>query len=365
MTWRRRAALGDRAGLSRCVRHLARRQRRDAADAGRRPVARAQRRRSPSSRTRGCADARLAGRRPPALARSRCSSTALRSARNWGIGDFTDLTGPDRALPQRTARPASGLTRCTRCFRIGRSRRAPMRRTAGCSSIRSTSMSTAIPEFAGSTRRRRDRAHCAAPNWSTIAGVARAKLTALRVAYERFRQRRRRARRADFEAFRAEQGEALLRFACFEVLRTAVTPTPWPDGRRRGAPRRATISNAFAARIADACEFQEFLQWTADRQLRRMPGARRRLGHAGRSLHRCRRRHRSARRRRLERSRTRCCRRFSVGAPPDEFNPAGQDWGLAPFNPRRRRDDDFAPMRQLLRAPCAMPAPSGSIMCSA
>ena len=40
----------------------------------------------------------------------------------------------------------------------------------------------------------------------------------------------------------------------------------------------------------------------------------------------------------------------SVGAPPDAFNPAGQDWGLAPFNPRTLPEDDFAPMRQLMHA---------------
>jgi 4-alpha-glucanotransferase len=40
----------------------------------------------------------------------------------------------------------------------------------------------------------------------------------------------------------------------------------------------------------------------------------------------------------------------SVGAPPDEFNPAGQDWGLAPFHPSRIAADDFASLRRLLRA---------------
>jgi 4-alpha-glucanotransferase len=39
---------------------------------------------------------------------------------------------------------------------------------------------------------------------------------------------------------------------------------------------------------------------------------------------------------------------FSIGAPPDEFNPAGQDWGLAPFNPHALPDSDFAAFRELL-----------------
>jgi 4-alpha-glucanotransferase len=40
----------------------------------------------------------------------------------------------------------------------------------------------------------------------------------------------------------------------------------------------------------------------------------------------------------------------SVGAPPDEFNRAGQDWGLAPFNPHTLAADDFAPLRHLMAA---------------
>ena len=40
----------------------------------------------------------------------------------------------------------------------------------------------------------------------------------------------------------------------------------------------------------------------------------------------------------------------SVGAPPDELNISGQDWGLAPFNPASLPDNDFAALRELLRA---------------
>ena len=40
----------------------------------------------------------------------------------------------------------------------------------------------------------------------------------------------------------------------------------------------------------------------------------------------------------------------SVGAPPDELNTSGQDWGLAPFNPASLPDNDFAALRELLRA---------------
>ncbi|MBV8360989.1 MAG: 4-alpha-glucanotransferase, partial [Deltaproteobacteria bacterium] len=39
-----------------------------------------------------------------------------------------------------------------------------------------------------------------------------------------------------------------------------------------------------------------------------------------------------------------------AGAPPDLLNPAGQDWGLPPFNPRTLRESGYAPFIELVRA---------------
>ena len=39
-----------------------------------------------------------------------------------------------------------------------------------------------------------------------------------------------------------------------------------------------------------------------------------------------------------------------VGAPPDLFNPAGQDWGLPPFNPLALRNEAYAGFIDLVRA---------------
>jgi 4-alpha-glucanotransferase len=41
---------------------------------------------------------------------------------------------------------------------------------------------------------------------------------------------------------------------------------------------------------------------------------------------------------------------MSVGAPPDPFNPAGQDWGLSPFAPWRLAAAGFEPFVQTVRA---------------
>jgi 4-alpha-glucanotransferase len=39
-----------------------------------------------------------------------------------------------------------------------------------------------------------------------------------------------------------------------------------------------------------------------------------------------------------------------VGAPPDIFNPAGQDWGLPPFHPNALREEGYGSFVELIRA---------------
>jgi 4-alpha-glucanotransferase len=41
---------------------------------------------------------------------------------------------------------------------------------------------------------------------------------------------------------------------------------------------------------------------------------------------------------------------MSVGAPPDEYNRDGQDWGLPPFDPWKLRDAAYEPFVQTVRA---------------
>ncbi|HLT96380.1 MAG TPA: 4-alpha-glucanotransferase [Acidimicrobiia bacterium] len=40
----------------------------------------------------------------------------------------------------------------------------------------------------------------------------------------------------------------------------------------------------------------------------------------------------------------------TIGAPPDEFNTRGQDWGIPPFTPHRLREADYAPFIQTIRS---------------
>ena len=44
---------------------------------------------------------------------------------------------------------------------------------------------------------------------------------------------------------------------------------------------------------------------------------------------------------------------FELGAPPDEFNRAGQSWGIAGFHPRRLRESGYEPFLQMIRSQMA------------
>ena len=99
------------------------------------------------------------------------------------------------------------------------------------------------------------------------ARVAAAKLAGLHLAYDGFRKRASAERRADFEAYRAEQGDALLRFACFEVLRRHHAPAPWTEWPQPWRSPEIADLHDFRFRHHDEVAFEEFVQWVADRQL--------------------------------------------------------------------------------------------------
>jgi 4-alpha-glucanotransferase len=179
-------------------------------------------------------------------------------------------------------------------------------------------------------------------------GVGAAKLKGLRLAYEQFRTAAPSARRAEFERFRDQRGTALERFAVFEVLRRRFPQVwwDWPEPWRR--PSDADLA-AFRREHADEVAFHEFTQWVADAQ-----------------LHQC-----------SERARAHGLRvglyldvavgvdaggadawsdqeavlnSLSVGAPPDVLNTAGQNWGLAGFNPAGLEAKHYEPFRRMVQA---------------
>ena len=272
----------------------------------------------------------------------------LRSSQNWGHGDFGDLA---RLIPLAAKRGAAGIG-------LNPLHALLIDRAGGTSPYAPNSRIFlnplyidvgAVPEFPGAAAAGIDVGILRAGDLIDHAQVARAKFDGLRLAFEHFQTSGTGERRAEFDAYRREQGERLRRFACFEVLRARFGPMRWKDWPE---PWRVPASQDLARLRGEEslqCEFHEYMQWIADRQLERCKEIARQCGmpvglylDVAVGIHPDGADAWSAQDRILS--------DVSVGAPPDEFNPSGQNWGLAPFNPATLPDDNFAELRGLMKS---------------
>jgi 4-alpha-glucanotransferase len=268
---------------------------------------------------------------------------ALRSARNWGHGDFGDLASLLKIARQIGA-AGIGLNPLHALSPGEASPYSPSSRIF----LNPLYIDVeAIDEFPGVDA-------CGLADdirWLRSAeivdyqAVHRAKLKGLRAAYHAFRQRCTLARRKRFEDFVERQGESLQRFAMYERLRERFGPVwqKWP------AQWQDVERHVQGSADGDDAAFPAFIQWVADDQLRACSDLARTMSLpvglyldvavgviAGGAD--------------VWAAPAMLCRGLSIGAPPDVYNPRGQNWGLASFNPQSLIDSDFAPFRQILRS---------------
>ena len=271
----------------------------------------------------------------------------IRSARNWGIGDFTDLKGLIE-LAAHLGADGVGLNPLHVLFDD---------RPGDCSPYSPNSRLflnplyidvEQIPEYQGGPDAEALARLQRAVTVDYIA-VAEQKWRAMRSAFAAFATGASAARRQDFEEFRTEQGSLLAHFACFEVLRHRFDKPwwEWPEEWQR--PDDAKCADLRAGHDKREIEFVEFVQWTADRQLRSCKALADSLGMKV-GLY-------------LDvavgvqsngfdawNEQEAISRHLAVGAPPDPLNVLGQNWGLAGFNAAGLEIKRFAPFRDMLRA---------------
>ena len=274
----------------------------------------------------------------------------VRSTRNWGIGDFTDLAGLIE-LAGHLGADGVGLNPLHALFDD---------RPADCSPYSPNSRLflnalyidvEKLPEFQRGifATSSKDIARLRASDTVDYIGVAELKWRALRLAFEAFKAGANNARRQDFEKFRAERAPLLSRFACFEVLRHKFNKPwwEWPEEWRK--PDDVKFARLRAGTDAAEIEFVEFVQWTADRQLQSCRDLAARRGMKVRLY--------------LDvavgvqadgfdawNEQVAISRHLAVGAPPDSLNTSGQNWGLAGFNAAGLEIKSFEPYRDMLRA---------------
>jgi (1->4)-alpha-D-glucan 1-alpha-D-glucosylmutase len=289
----------------------------------------------------------------------------VRSARNWGIGDFTDLrhliewaaaagaelvgVNPLHALFPHNPRHASPYSPSSREF------------------LNTLYIDVeAVPEFAECEKTRAlvttadfqaSLSALRAVELVDYTGVAAVKTDMLDRLYRHFRKHHlvtETPRGADFHAFQTQGGADLARFALYQALQEHLYAQDancwgwpvWPEEYRDPASAAVT---AFTVAQAERVEYFQYLQWLAASQLEAAGAAARQSGMriglyqdlavgvdlggadtwANRDLYAL-----GAR----------------IGCPPDDFSLMGQDWGLPPWIPERLREQAYAPFIAMLRA---------------
>lgn len=287
----------------------------------------------------------------------------LRSAHNWGIGDFGDLR---RMVGEIATRGGAfiGLNPIHALYPSCPENASPY----SPSSRRWLNVMyidvAAVPDFQHSAAARRwfqkagtqKALHIARDaDWVDYARVGALKIQGLRYAWQQFATRDTQdANVADFEAFIRAGGESLLNQAAFDALHGVMLREDpacwgwpvWPESLRQ---RNSEAVEQFCREQQDEVRFWLWLQWLANRQFdacwqccqqHQMPvGLYRDLAvgvaeggaetWSDRELYRL---------------------KASVGAPPDILGPQGQNWGLPPMDPHVMAARGYQPFIDLLRA---------------
>jgi 4-alpha-glucanotransferase len=309
---------------------------------------------------------------PPALSRgTRAWGVAvqlytLRSLTNWGIGDFADLEEVVRRCAPHGA-SFVGLNPLHALFPANPGHYSPYSpSTRHFLNVLYIAVES-LPEFAECERARalvagEDFQHqlrrLRAADNVDYPGVARAKLTVLRLLHEHFRREHLEqgtARAVAFGDYRRERGEPLrlhtLHDAIDEQLRSrdAVKYWGWPSWPDELRDPRHPGAYEFERQHRVTVEFHAWLQWVADEQLGAVQALARELGlplglygdyavgvnpcgsetWSDQDVYRM---------------------GAGVGAPPDPLALKGQDWGIPPQDPHALVRERYRPFRDLVAA---------------
>lgn len=277
----------------------------------------------------------------------------LRSSRNWGIGDFEDLSvmadlvrslgGDFIGLNPLHAPFLADPGRCSPYEPSNRQRLNPLYVAVD-----------QVPGFASSLELDRRLEDLRQTDLVDYVGVTRIKLTILRSLWACWRKGAPRHPvydPADFEAFLREGRKGLRRHALFEAISFSMVKSAagagwhtWP-AEYQNPDSPAVVE--FERENADEVRFHMWLQWLAHRQLARAAEHARKVGlRIGFYLD-------LAVGEAIDGSATWSKRDIyiagaTIGSPPDPFATQGQDWHLAAFRPSTIASGKHSPYRRMV-----------------
>jgi 4-alpha-glucanotransferase len=289
---------------------------------------------------------------------------ALRSPRNWGMGDFRDL----RELIARAAPLGCGIVGLNPLHALMPANPAHISPYSPSSRQFLNVLYIAVedvPDFAECDQARERvaaeefqstlRGLRATPNVDYV-GVAAAKFAILKLLYASFRRNhleRGSARAQAFRSFLEMQGEPLRLHAIYDALDAHLRLQGpnywgWPSWPEDYRDPSSLLVNRFARERVEDVEYFLYLQWLAAEQLREAQATARELGmsiglygdvavganSAGSETWSNRHLYRQG---------------ASVGAPPDALALKGQDWGIPPQDPTELRAQQYQPFIGLIR----------------
>lgn len=296
---------------------------------------------------------------------------SLRSARNWGVGDFTDL---EQIVDWVGTKLQAGVIGLNPLHALKNSRPYHLSPYSPNSRLYVNDLYIdveRVPEFHAGTVQRVFKAGACQGTLADLRkgdlvdydATSALKRSILDLCYRQFLRehfvgkepslRPSTGRGRLFEQFVASEGEALERFATFQALEDlrgvlaagGKVWQEWPE------PYRSASSEGvrrFAQRHRKRVRFFQYLQWIAAEQLNAIVEQGKKL-HLPIGLYHD-----------LALGSDRCgadawsfqdvlALDADCGAPPDPFALQGQNWGIAPFHPLRLREVGYQPFIELLR----------------
>ena len=277
---------------------------------------------------------------------------ALRSERNWGVGDFTDLRDLINWAGKCKA-DVIGINPLHALFLhdpASASPYAPNSRLFLNPLYIDPAKLEGFDPLAISARDVKAGVSEKQENLIDYRDTAKRKLEIMQKRFEEFQTLRPdHEASALFRSFRESGGESVYRFAVFQTLTEHLKTNnwaKWPAGLRDPASGE---TKEFARANEHRIAFFEYLQWQADKQLKSAAAA---AWHQGMAIG-------------LYRDlavgsdpsgadvwsdQSLYALRARIGAPPDPFSERGQEWGVVPIDPRQLTETGYACFAALLRA---------------